>query len=115
VPVGRSPLTSRSLQFTSGAFTRGSIPVMLASMRPPRAAKHQRKCAEYSRSHAYLRSLSAEFYACWPIIFGRWVQLVEESEYSTRKIGSRLRMWCVAPAPTLCGEGTSPMTFGRPP
>ena len=46
VPVGKSPLTPRSLQSTSGASARGSISLMLASMRPPRAAKHQRKRVE---------------------------------------------------------------------
>src|SRR3979411_1819415 len=32
-------------------------------MQPPRAAKHQRKRADYSRSHAYLRPLSAQIQA----------------------------------------------------
>jgi hypothetical protein len=58
VPVGKSPLTPRSLQFTS-AVSHGSISLMLASVRPPRATKHQRKRADCSRLHAYLRPLSA--------------------------------------------------------
>jgi hypothetical protein len=32
-------------------------------MQPPRAAKHQRKRADYSRSHAYLRPPSAQIQA----------------------------------------------------
>jgi hypothetical protein len=46
VPVGKSPLTPRSLQSTSGASARGSMSLMLTSMQPPRAAKHQRKRAD---------------------------------------------------------------------
>src|ERR1700730_7750699 len=42
VPVGKRPLTPSSLQSTSGISARGSISLMLASMRPPRTAKHQR-------------------------------------------------------------------------
>src|SRR5580693_2484760 len=34
VPVGNSPLTPSSLQSTSGRSARGSISLMLASMRP---------------------------------------------------------------------------------
>ena len=48
VPVGKSPLTPSSLQSTSGASARGSISLMLASMRAPRAAKHQRKRVDRS-------------------------------------------------------------------
>jgi hypothetical protein len=35
VPVGKSPLTPRSLQSTNGPSARGSISLMLASMQPP--------------------------------------------------------------------------------
>jgi hypothetical protein len=59
VPVGKNPLTPRSLQSTSGASARGSMSLMLTSMRWPRTPKHQRKRADYSRSHAYLPPLSA--------------------------------------------------------
>src|SRR4029077_20207751 len=52
VPVGKSPLTPNSLQFTSGASTRGSISLMLASMPPPQAPKHQRKRVETPTCHA---------------------------------------------------------------
>jgi hypothetical protein len=37
--------------------------LMLASMRGPRTAKHQRKRANRSRSHAYIRPLIAQIYA----------------------------------------------------
>jgi len=43
VPVGSNSLTPRSLQFTSGVSARGSISLMLASVRQPRMAKHQRR------------------------------------------------------------------------
>src|ERR1700733_1899833 len=41
VPVGNRPLTSSSLQSTSGVSARGSISLMLASMQSLRTAKHQ--------------------------------------------------------------------------
>src|ERR1700739_218457 len=46
VPVG-SPLTPSSLHSTSGASARGSIWLMLASMRRPHGPKHQRKRVEH--------------------------------------------------------------------
>ncbi len=49
VPVGKSPLTPSSLQSTSGASARGSMSLMLASMRGRRTAKHQRKRVDRSR------------------------------------------------------------------
>src|SRR5262249_62299890 len=41
-----SPLTTSSLQSTSAMSARGSISLMLASMRAPRTGKHQRKCVK---------------------------------------------------------------------
>ncbi|MCW2652322.1 MAG: hypothetical protein JWR32_3298 [Mycobacterium sp.] len=39
VPIGSSSFTLSSLQFPSGIFARGSVSLMLASVRPPRAEK----------------------------------------------------------------------------
>ena len=63
VPVGKSPLTPRSLQSTSGASARGSISLMLTSMRHRDAAKHQHKRADRGPSHTYIRPLIAQIYA----------------------------------------------------
>src|SRR5271157_6060202 len=58
VPVGNSPLTPSSLQSTNGASTRGSISLMLASMRPPRTAKHQHKRVDRGPRRRNLRPCS---------------------------------------------------------
>src|SRR5271156_5617239 len=56
VPVGKSPLTPSSLQSTSGASARGSMSLMLASMREARSAKHQRKRVDRGRVRAGISS-----------------------------------------------------------
>src|SRR6516225_8028208 len=66
VPVGSS-LTPRSLQF-NGVSARGSVPLMLASMRRPRAAKHRRKLVDLPPRRAELRLLTAQIYASGPMI-----------------------------------------------
>ena len=61
VPVGSS-LTPRSLQFKA-VSAHGSVPLMLASMRRPRAAKHRRNRVDLPPRHADLRPLTAPIYA----------------------------------------------------
>jgi hypothetical protein len=73
----QSPLTPSSLQSTSGASTRGSISLMLASMRRQQVAKHQRNRADYSPSHAYLRPLIAQIYALRPMVLASRRRIVE--------------------------------------
>ena len=58
VPVGNRPLTPSSLQSTSGVSTRGSISLMLASMRSPRTAKHQHKRVDCGPRRRNLRPRS---------------------------------------------------------
>ncbi len=51
----------------------------------PRAAKHQRKRADRSRSRAYLRplsastTLSAQIYAFRPMVFGAWEDILSRA------------------------------------
>ena len=69
VPVGKSPLTPRSLQSTSGASARGSISLMLASMRRTAHAQNISANAQIAtRSHAYIRPPAAQIYAFWPMV-----------------------------------------------
>jgi hypothetical protein len=56
VPVGRRTVMPRSLQFTGGVSARGSVSLMLASMRGRRSAKHQRMGVDTTPSRAYLRA-----------------------------------------------------------
>src|SRR4029078_2314904 len=68
-PVGSS-LTPKSLQF-KGVSARGSVPLMLASMRWPHAAKHQRNRVDLQPRHADLRPLAAPIYVLGPTISHR--------------------------------------------
>jgi len=61
VPVGSSSLTPRSLQFNAGVSRAPSL--MLASIRRPRAAKHQRKRVDRRARRADVRLLTAHIYA----------------------------------------------------
>ncbi len=65
VPVGNSPLTSSSLQSTSGISARGSISLMLASMwpaRPQNISANAQICGQRN-----IRPLRAQIYALRPM------------------------------------------------
>src|SRR6201987_964464 len=67
VPVGNNPLTSSSLQSIRGVSARGSISLMLASMRPPQTAKHQRKRADFGPT-AYTTPAGADLRAAADVL-----------------------------------------------
>src|SRR5271166_6223520 len=75
VPVCNRPLTSSWLQSIRGVSARGSISLMLASMRPPRTAKHQHKRVDRDRRRRNLRPCSPKStsYGGWfETHDGRW-------------------------------------------
>src|SRR6478752_1800842 len=75
VPVGSS-LTRRSLPFKA-VSANGSVPLMLASMRWPHAAKHRRNRVDLPPRHAGLRPLAAPIYAYGPTIPRRRHRIVD--------------------------------------
>src|SRR6478609_1724127 len=89
VPVGSS-LTPRSLQFKA-VSANGSVPLMLASMRWPHAAKHQRNRVDLPPRHADLRPLAAPIYVLGPTISHRRHRILDSyrPEETTMTIHTR--------------------------
>src|SRR5271165_3859432 len=91
VPVGKSPLTASSLQSTSGVSTRGSISLMLASLRPTRGPKHQQKRVDPATTYANISHVTRDRRGgeAWSVSTSRWA-------ISTTSVTQRRLLGCSA-------------------